>query len=99
MAGFRFGRALAAAMAICGAAWTAPAAAQHERHLGHVEDSSLEFQELDNTYFVAGRFASFDAATGTGLYITGVWTPIASRVTRSTRSPRLLSRVKDSPKP
>ena len=62
----RFGRLLAVTAAICATSMAAPAFAQTERHLGHVEDSSREFQELDNTYFVASRFASFDAASGTG---------------------------------
>ena len=34
--------------------------------LGQVEDSSVEFQKLENTYFVADRLAAFDAATGKG---------------------------------
>jgi alpha-D-xyloside xylohydrolase len=49
-----------------GFAPTAPAVAQAPQLFGHVEDSSQEFQKLENTYFVADKFASFDAATGTG---------------------------------
>jgi alpha-D-xyloside xylohydrolase len=59
-------RLVAAAIATSIFALAAPAAAQPQDLFGHVEDSSREFQKLENTYFVADRFASFDAATGTG---------------------------------
>ena len=57
---------LFAAIALCAASPANPAHGQSERLFGNVEDSSLEFQKFDNTYFVADRFASFDAASGTG---------------------------------
>jgi alpha-D-xyloside xylohydrolase len=34
--------------------------------LGDIEDSSREFQKVENTYFVADNLASFDPATGSG---------------------------------
>lgn len=59
-------RLLAAAMAASLIALAAPAGAQTPKVFGHIEDSSLEFQKLEHTYFVADNLASFDAARGTG---------------------------------
>lgn len=59
-------RSLLAAMAASLAVLGAPAGAETPRVFGHIEDSSLEFQKFDHTYFVADNFASFDAASGTG---------------------------------
>lgn len=59
-------RRLLAAMAASLAVLGAPAGAETPRVFGHIEDSSLEFQKFDHTYFVADNFASFDAASGTG---------------------------------
>jgi alpha-D-xyloside xylohydrolase len=53
-------------MIACVTSLAGPVLGQPERMFGHVEDSSLEFQRLDHTYFVAERFASFDPASATG---------------------------------
>jgi hypothetical protein len=55
--------ALAALAALTAAA--APAAAQ--QRLGDPVDVAADFQQVDQTYFMASRVARFDAATGAGV--------------------------------